>query len=454
MYGLNKRSLWVVLLSLVSVCVSCHMGPDITFERDIAPLVHKNCTPCHRPDGGAPFNLITYTDVSKRAKMIKHVTSSRYMPPWPADPHYSRFLNERLLSEDEINLISEWYQQGFKAGDTSVISYPLFADGGSVLGKPDMIIPIEPIPIKNNNKDRFYVVKIPYEMTAGKFVRAVEFVPGQPGYAHHMNGHYLSFADQTNPLDGLRIADIESDSFEKEFNRLKLLNQDGSIPQRVHSAVNYLPGAFGTIYPKGIGGFIMSKKGAFVANDIHYGPSRQNRIDSSQLFVYFSDKAPLRPTYELMLGTNGVSPIIPTLQVPAGKMTKHTTQVTIGNDISILTVNPHMHLIGKRLKAYAVKPNGDTMKLIYIPSWQFRWQYFYTFRNPVRIPKGSAIFVEAEFDNTKNNPNNPFDPPRLIGERLDRGGASMRTTDEMLQFIITYMPYQKGDEQIDLSKPE
>ena len=112
-----------------------------------------------------------------------------------------------------------------------------------------------------------------------------------------------------------------------------------------------------------------------------------------------------------------------------------------------------MHLIGKKIKAYAVKPNGDTVKLISIPKWQFRWQYFYTFKHPVRIPKGSTIVLEAQFDNTAANPDNPNIPPLPIGERLDRGGASMRTTDEMLQFIITYMPYQKGDETIDLSKP-
>ena len=113
-------------------------------------------------------------------------------------------------------------------------------------------------------------------------------------------------------------------------------------------------------------------------------------------------------------------------------------------------MNPHLHLLGKSFKGYAVKPNGDTVRLVSIPRWDFRWQFFYTFRHPVRIPAGSWIVAEAEFDNTTGNPNNPNNPPKEVGERLEYGGASMRATDEMFQFIITWMPYQPGDEQISL----
>ncbi len=109
-----------------------------------------------------------------------------------------------------------------------------------------------------------------------------------------------------------------------------------------------------------------------------------------------------------------------------------------------------MHLIGTSFKAYAVGPGKDTIPLIHIPEWDFRWQYFYTFQKMLKIPAGSRIEVEAVFDNTSDNYNNPFDPPRQIQERTDLYGAGMRTTDEMLQFIITYVPYQVGDEDIVL----
>jgi hypothetical protein len=448
-YQLSIRSRWAVLLSLGSLLPAC--TDKVTYTKDIAPIISSNCVACHQPGGGAPFNLLTYEDVSGRAKMIAAVTSSRYMPPWPADRSYSGFMHERGLTEKEIELIGHWYRQGARRGEGQPVEVAKTGEEG--LGKPDMIIPAVAVQIDNRNRDRFYVLKMPYEMPEQKYVRAVQFVTQQPEYAHHINGHYLSFTEQTDPFAGKRLADLESDSFLQQFNDLKLLNHDGSMPKRVHSAVNYLPGSSVIQYPQGIGGFVMTRKGAFIANDIHYGPSRKNLVDTPKLYIYFSEQPPERPTFELMLGTNGVAPIEPPLQVPAGTISSHVSRITIYNDISVLTVNPHMHLIGRTFKAYAVKPNGDTVRLISIPRWRFRWQYFYTYRNPVRIPKGSTIVVEATFDNTVNNPDNPFNPPRQIGERMDRGGASMRTTDEMLQFIITYMPYEKGDETIDLLKP-
>jgi hypothetical protein len=211
-----------------------------------------------------------------------------------------------------------------------------------------------------------------------------------------------------------------------------------------------LPGSFGVKYPDGIGGFVLKKNGAFVGNDIHYGPSSKRLTDSSKLYLYFTDKPIKRNTYEIMLGTNGISPIVPPLVVPPNKISNHVSEITIYNSISVLTINPHMHLIGKSFKAFAVKPNGDTIPLIEIPKWRFQWQYFYTFKKPVKIPKGSRIVVNASFDNTSANPNNPNKPPQMIAERLENGGASMRTTDEMLQFIITYMNYEDGDENISL----
>jgi hypothetical protein len=109
-----------------------------------------------------------------------------------------------------------------------------------------------------------------------------------------------------------------------------------------------------------------------------------------------------------------------------------------------------MHLLGSSIRAWAEKPNGDTVKIIRIPQWNFRWQFVYTFPTFVRIPAGSEIVVEAHFDNTEANPDNPFKPPVDVAERLEYGGASMRATDEMLQFIIQWTPYRKGDENIRL----
>ena len=157
-------------------------------------------------------------------------------------------------------------------------------------------------------------------------------------------------------------------------------------------------------------------------------------------------ETPKRPTSEIQLGTLGISPIEPPLVIPPEKVMTFRTKTQVHVDISVLTINPHMHLLGKSFWAYALTPEGDTIRLIRIPKWDFHWQYFYTYKHLVKIPKDSWIYVEAVFDNTSGNPDNPYNPPQLIAER----NGSMRTTDEMLQFIITYMPYREGDEKISL----
>jgi hypothetical protein len=105
-----------------------------------------------------------------------------------------------------------------------------------------------------------------------------------------------------------------------------------------------------------------------------------------------------------------------------------------------------MHLLGKSFKAYAVTEKGDTIRLISIPRWDFNWQYFYTFPKMVKIPARSSMYAEGIYDNTTQNINNPFSPPRLVTDQK----GSMKATDEMFQFIVTYLPYVPGDEHISL----
>jgi hypothetical protein len=146
------------------------------------------------------------------------------------------------------------------------------------------------------------------------------------------------------------------------------------------------------------------------------------------------------------MGTLGISEIVPPLVIPPGEVRTFTTSTTLATDISVLTVNPHMHLLGKSYEAFAVRPDGEVVPLIRIPEWDFRWQYFYTFPRMVKLPRGTTIHAVGIFDNTVDNPNNPFNPPQTV---IGTNG-SMRVTDEMFQLIMTYVPYQAGDEELSL----
>lgn len=294
------------------------------------------------------------------------------------------------------------------------------------------------------------VVKIPYELERDTFVSAIEFDPDNRKLLHHVNGHVVQYDEgkKTDFSSGKNIVVYDrSISQHLLYRELGILNDDGTYPYLTSSVVNYLPGSVNTRYPEGIGGIHLKKKGYFLLKDIHYGPTPIDTVDQSSINIFFSDKEPKRPVLEILLGTLGASKVHPPLIIPPNEIKSFKTEWQVPFDMSILTLNPHMHLLGKSMKAYAITPENDTIALISIPKWNFRWQFFYTFPKMLKVPLGSVIYVSATFDNTRDNPENPFDPPRTIRER----NGSMGTTDEMFQFIITYLPYEVGDEDISLS---
>lgn len=420
-----------------------------TFEKQIAPLIYTHCVNCHNPNGTAPFSLTNYEQVKKWAKAIAYVTKIKQMPPWPADPNYSHFVGQNILSDEQIETLQEWVKLDCPPGNLDLApKAPVYAYR-SVLGKPDLILKYkDTVFIKGNSFDQFYLMKFPYEIANDTIVSAIEFVPGNTKSVHHVNGHIIQYSEnkKSNIFSGKYKINADSAEASAIYAELDVANDDGTYPMLTQSAVNYLPGVMPTLYPEGLSGFKLNKKGAFLFKDIHYGPSKRDTFDFSTINVFFAKKAPKRITRELQMGTLGVTDIVPPLVIPANQIKTFTTKAYIKKDISILTINPHMHKLGKSFWAYALTKNNDTIPLIKIREWDFNWQYFYTFKKMVKIPAGSTIVVVGVYDNTIQNRNNPFHPPREVAERA----GSMRSTDEMFQFIITLMDYEPGDENISL----
>jgi hypothetical protein len=441
-----------VILSILCLggCTPAVPPTSPTFAEDIAPIIFENCSTCHRPGQAGPFSLLTYDDVRRKAQTIAEVTDARYMPPWPADPDYRHFIGERVLSNVEIGSIRDWVKAGAPEGDPArlppVPGYP----EGSLLGNPDLVVRMrEPLFLPGDNRERFMVIKLPYEIPQDTPIRAVEFVPGNRRRIHHMNGHIVQYDNRKKDhFEGPDVTDRETaGTLEESYAAISLLNDDGSYPFLLRSVSNYLPGGLSAvIYPHGIGGWILKNKGAFLMRDVHYGPSAVDEEDQSYFNVFFMDEPPTRPTIETQLGTLGISEIVPPLIIPAGEVKTFTTSTVVQTDISLLTVTPHMHLLGKSFEAFAETPGGEKIPLIRIPNWDFRWQLSYTFPTIVRIPRGTKITAVGVFDNTENNPSNPFSPPKDVTGT----NGSMRSTDEMFQLIMTFLPYQIGDENLSL----
>ena len=455
----------IFLLFIITLFASCgnekteekiNIPQTVTWSEHIAPIIYKNCTPCHRTGESGPFNLLSYDDAVKKSNKIKFVTQTRFMPPWPADPGFSHFSGERILSDENIALIKAWVEAKMPRGDSMKEPQAPIFYSGSFFGKPDLIIKLQkPIQLKGNGTDVFLMVKYPFKIDSEVYVDYVEFVPNQRKLLHHVNGHLLSY-DETRTFDYMNGESILPDALNNyvdAYSKMGLTYTDAKkpeLPKLLPNVVYYLPGYTPPVYNEDIGGFKLPKNGVFFLKNIHYGPSNIDLQDSSYLNIFFRRTLPKRPTYETQLGTFGISPIEPKLVIPANEIKTFHTSATIQNDISILSVNPHMHLLGKVFTAYAIPPQGDTIKLVRINKWDFRWQYYYSYEHPVKIPKGTVIHVYGTYDNTSKNPLNPFHPPREISQ--GEGLESMQTTEEMFQFIFTFMPYKSGDENISLKK--
>lgn len=460
MQMLKKISKILVAIVCGTLLQSCgdeanSIPAKVTYTEHVAPILLNNCTICHRPGGAGHFDLLTYKDAKRYASGIAFATKERMMPPWPADPHYTEFVGQKVLSERDIAVLQKWIEDGLEEGPADKLpKMPEFFEGSTV-GVPDMRIPVQPSFLPANSSDKFLIVKVPFELPSDTYARLVEFVPGRHNVVHHVNGDMVKydFEKKLNVLAGDRIVDMVLDStITQAYEKLGLPNDDGTYPTLQKSVVNYLPGTYGQIYPTGIGGYSLKKKGAFLLNDLHYGFTKDEAVwDSSYINIFYAKVPPKRPVQEFQMGTLGVSPVEPNLVIQPNTVKKVYSKLEIPEDISILTINPHMHLLGKSFKAYAIAPKGDTIRLISIPKWDFHWQYFYTFKKMVKIPKGSVIYAEGVYDNTLKNLNNPNNPPRVVQDN----NGSMRATDEMFQFIITYVMYKPGDEDINLdTQPE
>src|SRR5436190_9562997 len=277
------RSIAVISLILLLTFSFCKEDrsekENVTWSSQVAPIIYKHCTPCHRPGEAGSFNLLSYHDATVRGRLIRFVTQSGYMPPWPADPNYSHFIGERVLSEDEKATIEKWVHIGMPRGDSIVEPKPPVFYKGSFFRKPDLVVKaVEKVKIKGNGTDLFLIMKYPYKLDRDTVVDFIEFVPDQRKLVHHVNSHLVSY-DPHRSFDYFNGISIHSDTRSRVLDVYTQMNipysdkKHPSFPTLTPNAVYYLPGYTPPVYPSSLGGYRMKKNGLFLLNNLDYGPS-------------------------------------------------------------------------------------------------------------------------------------------------------------------------------------
>jgi hypothetical protein len=435
----NKR---LLIIALVSLLYNTAGAQKLTYHKNIASIIKNKCLPCHRAGEAAPFSLASYQDVVKRGSFIKEVVRSGYMPPWKPDNAYRTFHNDRSLSASEKDMIIKWVNDKMPEGSASKNSDRSEAQiisGTQYNRKPDATLQIsKPFIIKGDNEERFIVFKIPFDFAAERNVEAIEFISNNKKVIHHANFAIHPVSDNIDinqAADYVDLSGADRSAYDQYLPFKAKMDYYGG----------WIPGTSFESYPKDLG-WVMPKRGVMLLT-IHYAPSGKDEEDLSGVNFFFKDTPIKRQVSVVSLGSAGVGEkdIEPYFMIPGGEKKSFNLKIVTPKDQSLLYVWPHMHLLGKTFKSYAVTPEQDTIPLISIPSWDFKWQEIYRFKKLVKIPKGSVLTIEAFYDNTKENPNNPSDPPRMVFSAND-----MKTTDEMMTMLMVFLNYEDGDEQLEL----
>jgi peroxiredoxin len=391
---------------------------EVTYYRDVLPILQANCQQCHRPGEVGPFSLMTYEQAVNWAGDIKEYTQSRKMPPWkPVDG--IAFHNERKLSEKQIETLAAWADGGTPEGDSKDAPKPReFVDGWQ-LGKPDLVLTVpEEMTIDAAGKDLFRCYVLPTNLTEDKYVVAVEVRPGNKRILHHT----LNFWDtsgEARKLEEKSQKDAKPDDKDRGpgYSSAMGVGFRPATPGTFGGLSGWAPGTLGRELPEGTG--FPLPKGADVILQCHYHRTGRVEKDQTSIGLYFAKK-PVKTPFQSMVVPGSF------LFIPAGDAHyKIKGAVEVEEDCKLHTVMPHMHMLGREVKVTVTPPDDKPFTLVAINDWDYNWQETYLLEKPLDVKKGTKIAVEAYFDNSDKNPNNPFSPPRLVtfGEQ---------TTNEML----------------------
>lgn len=413
-------------LVIFFVVFSCRANAQSrpTYYADIEPIIKRNCASCHKPGGIAPFSLLTYEEVSAKGNFIGHVTKTNYMPPWKADPAFQSFRNETRLTTEEIELIQRWVSTGLTKGKKVKSKKVQVAINENEV-KPDLVLPmVNSYQLMDNAQEDFRFFVIPTNLLNDTYLSAVEFVPGNRRQVHHSR----VMVDSTQKIRGIDGMS-EMDPAIKEFQRIPLADE---------FLYGWVPGNTKIFFPPGTGKKI--RKDSDLILNIHYSPTSKPQEDKSTVNLYYSKSQVNRDVKTLTLKESDIKNqpfFIERERTPVFYM-----DYPIYRDMSLISIMPHMHFIGKSFLAYAITLEGDKIPLIKIDNWDFNWQTMYQFKKLIKIPAGSRIIVEAKFDNTSENPMNPNQPAKDIG-------YGWNSTDEMCDLVMYFLDYQEGDELIE-----
>jgi hypothetical protein len=375
--------------------VAAMAASPVTFNKEVLPLLQKNCQECHRPGEVAPMSLLTYSEARPWAKAMKAAVLTQKMPPWFADPKYGHFANDRRLSQEEINILSAWADNGAPEGDAKDKPAPKqFPVGWRI--KPDMVIEMpEAFEIPASGTVNYQYIRVKGDIKEDLWVKAAEMRPGNPKVVHHAKLWVIP-PGSTWMRDALPGKAYEG----RETGRNDQADGNDIVGK-------FNPGLGAQTFDID-GSAKMIPKGSDFVFELHYTAAGQPTTDRSKVGLVLSQDKP-KTRYYLTPGT----PAALNLVIPPGESNVEVVaESTVGVDAKLTYIQPHMHLRAKDYELRLTYPTGET-QVVFKGKWDFDWQLGYDLKEPIVMPKGTKILTIVHYDNSPNNKFNP-DPTKTI----------------------------------------
>lgn len=366
---------------------------QVTFSRDVAPIVFNKCAQCHRPGGSGPFSLLTYAEARSHATQMALVARTRVMPPWKADPTDHKFVNLDPLTDAEIAILQRWVAGGAREGNRRDLPSPPRWTGGWQLGTPDLVVTLPaPFVLQADGSDVSRVFVLPLPVDRQRYVRGIEFRANNPGI-HHANiridatpaSRELEKADATPGYDGIILRSA--------------VYPDGHF-------LGWTPGQAAPLLPAGLAWTLEPRSDLVV--QVHLVPSGKPELIQPSIGLYFTDDPPTRTPVMMRLSNQHID-------IPAGDPRYLAIDsFLLPVDVDVLAVQPHAHYLAREVSGSATLPDGTSRTLISIADWDLRWQHVYRYQTPMTLPKGTTVTMRYRYDNSAANPRNPAVPPMRV----------------------------------------
>ena len=397
----------VVLTPAVATAQTPTIGEsEVTFTRDIVPILQRSCQVCHRVGEMAPMSLVTYAEVRPWARSIKNRVTAREMPPWHIDKTIGiqKFKNDPSLSDDEIATVARWVDTGARRGDTADLPPPVDFPSASEwqIGEPDLVVQYPARLVPGEGPDLFGAIYTDLELDEDRYIKAIQTRPANDP-SRRVVHHALSFA--VDPTEEAMMEGGDTDVPPAQF------------------LVEYASGKNGEIYPEDSG--LLLQAGQRLRLDYHLHSIGEDVDAMLELGMVFHPKGhvPAHVRWSKQLGQH-----VSALDIPPGKVVRTDGYTYLATAARITAFQPHMHILGTYQCLELIYPTSGTpaeTDVVSCANFDYNWHLVYNYADDVApiVPAGTVAHIISWHDNSDANRANP-DPNNWTGN-------GQRTIDEM-----------------------